>query len=258
MSWGAITGAAISVGGALLTKKKAPDTAAPAQVNLQDQQKAAIEGNLNAEGNIETLLSKANSYTQQQAIDLMNQAVPGYSKFAGNLLKTGADKLAHPYDLPEDVTANLNRISAERGISRGTAGQTNQYSALRDLGLNMLDYGNQNYQQAIQALSAVTGTAPRISPMSPMSFYVTPAQNAQVAAGNAANVQAAQQGANNAATAASNFNNQNLWDSISKGAGSALPAIIGALNQPNASNPYNGSNPRLQPADPNSATGGNF
>jgi len=257
-AWAAIAGAAVSVGGALLTQKKAPATAAPATVNLQQQQQNAIGGNLNAEGNIETLISKANNYTQQQAIDLMNQAVPGYSQFAGNLLETGEQKLAHPYDLPADVTANLNRISAERGISRGTAGQTNQYSALRDLGVNMLDYGNQNYQQAIQALSAVTGTAPRISPMSPMSFYVTPAQNAQVAAGNAQNIQATQQGANNAAAAVSNFNNQNLWDSISKGSGQALPTIIGALNQPNNSNPYNGSNPRLGATDPNSPTGGNF
>ncbi len=224
MSWGAIAGAAISVGGAMLTKKKAPDTAAPATVNLQQQQQNAIGGNLNAEGNIETLLSKANNYTQSQAIDLMNQAVPGYSKFAGNLLQTGADKLAHPYDLPADVQSNLDRISAERGISRGTAGQTNQYSALRDLGVNMLDYGNQNYQQAIQALSAVTGTAPRISPMSPMSFYVTPAQNAQVAAGNASNIQATQQGAYNASAAANNFNNQNLWDSIARGSGQAISA----------------------------------
>lgn len=259
MSWGAIAGAAISVGGAMLTKKKAPDTAAPATVNLQQQQQNAIGGNLNAEGNIETLLSKANNYTQSQAIDLMNQAVPGYSKFAGNLLQTGANKLAHPYDLPADVQSNLDRISAERGISRGTAGQTNQYSALRDLGVNMLDYGNQNYQQAIQALSAVTGTAPRISPMSPMSFYVTPAQNAQVASGNANNIQATQQGAYNASAAASNFNNQNLWDSISKGTGAATTALINNYNQPTtpSTNPYNGSNPALNP-NPGSATGGGF
>jgi len=232
MSWAAVAAAAVSVGGALLSKKKAPTAVPTTPVNLQDQQNAAVTGNLNAEGNIETLLSKANSYTQQQAIDLMNKAVPGYAAFASNLMKTGADKLANPYALPQGVEDNLNRISAERGISRGTAGQTNQYSALRDLGVNMLDYGNQNFQQALQALTTVTGTAPRISPMSPMSFFVTPAQNAQVAASNNANAQATAQGAANASTAANNFNNQNLWDSISKGTGTALPAIVSSLNTP--------------------------
>ncbi len=83
----------------------------------------------------------------------------------------------------------------------------------------MLDYGNNNFQQAIQALSTVTGLSPRISPMSPMSFYVTPQQTAQVAAGNNQNQQAIQQGANNAATAAGNFNTQNLWDSLARAAG---------------------------------------
>lgn len=257
MSWGYIAGAAITVGAGMLTKKKAPAAAPYQNVNLQQQQQQAITGNAESEQNIETLLNRANSYTQQQAIDLMNKAVPGYTEYAKNLLETGQKKLQNPYALPDDVTANLNRISAERGITRGTAGQTNQYSALRDLGLNMLDYGNQNFQQAMQALTTVTGTAPRISPMSPMSFYVTPAQNAQVAAGNAQMNQAIAQGANNANAAASNWNNQNLWDSISKGAGQLLP-LLTSNSSSSSMSPYDGSNTRLAPADPTSATGGNF
>ncbi len=221
-SWVAVGTTAVSVAGSLLTKKKAPKQAAVDPVNLVDQQKQAIAGNAAAEGDIEALLTKANSYSQKSATDLMNQAAPGYSKFASSLMQTGQEKLDNPYAVPQDVTDNLNRISAERGISRGTAGQTNQYSALKDLGVNMLDYGNQNFQQAMQALTTVTGTAPRISPMSPMSFYVTPQQSAQVAAGNNANLQATQQGANNANAAASNFNNQNLWDTLSQGAGQVL------------------------------------
>ncbi len=239
-TWGAIAGAAISVvGGAVAsnnTKKKSAGVADGALVNLQDQQKDAITGNLLQEGNIETLLSKANNYTQQQATDLMNKAVPGYSDFANQLIKTGRDKLSNPYALPEDVTQNLNRISAERGISRGTAGQTNQYSGLRDLGLNMLDYGDRNFQQAIQALTTVTGTAPRISPMSPMSFYVTPNQNAAVAAGNASTLQSAA----NSKTAADNYNNQNLWDSISKGVGIAAGAAGNYYSQPKPTTPTDG------------------
>lgn len=233
MMWTAIGTTAVSVGSSFLNKPKAPAAAQYTPVNLVDEQKKAVEGNIGQENNIEALLTQANKFAQGQATDLMNQAVPGYSAYAAKLLKSGSDKLSNPYALPQDVMDNLNRISAERGISRGTAGQANQYSALKDLGVNMLDYGNNNFNQAIQALSAVTGTAPRISPMSPMSFYVTPAQSAQAAQGNNQNQQAIQQGANNANAAASNFGNQNLWDSISKGAGS----ILGAIASPQTPDP---------------------
>lgn len=237
MSWGAIAGAAISVvGGAVASnnsKKKAAPVANGALVDLQDQQAKSISGNLLQQDNIEQLLTRANNYTQGQANSLMNQAIPGYSDFAKALTQRGQEKLANPYDLPPDVTENLNRIAAERGISRGTRGQFNEYSGLRDLGLNMLDYGNQNFQQAIQALTTVTGTAPRVSPMSPMSFYVTPNQNAAVAAGNAQTLQSAA----NAQTAAQNFNNQNLWDSISKGVGIAAGAATNYFNQPTQTTP---------------------
>lgn len=239
MSWAAVAAAAVSVGGALLSKpKQAPAAAAVTPTNLVDEQSKAIAGNAQATPDIEALLKQANAFTQDQASALMEKAVPGYGAFSQNLLKAGADKLKDPYALPQDVTDNLNRISAERGISRGTAGQTNQYSALRDLGVNELDYGNANYQQAIQALTAVTGTAPRISPMSPMSFYVTPQLQAGITSQNNSNQQAVAQGANNANAAANNANNQNLWDSISKGAGLIIPKLFD--QQPTNSKPSTG------------------
>ena len=249
MAWAAIASAAVSVGGALLSKKSAPAAVQTTPVNLQQQQSQSIAGTEANFGNIADLTTQANNYSQKSAIDLMNQAVPGYSQFASNLLQTGADKLANPYAVPQDVTDNLNRISAEQGISRGTAGQTNQYSALRDLGQNMLAYGNNNFNQAIQALTTVTGTAPKISPLSPQSFFVTPQQNAQVAATNNQNQQATAQGAANASTAASNFNNQNLWDTISKGTGQAIPSLIAAYNQNSTIN-TNGGTPGATPGFP--------
>lgn len=212
-------GAIVSLASGFFNKKKAPATVPYTPVDLATEQKKTLAGNLAAQPDIETLLSKANAFTQGQATDLMEKAVPGYAAFAKNLLQTGADKLANPYDLPAGVTENLNRISAERGISRGTAGQTNEYSALRDLGVNMLDYGNQNFQQALQALTTVTNLSPRISPLSPMSFYVTPAQQASVTQDNNVRRQAIEQGGANARTDARNWNTQNLWDSIARSAG---------------------------------------
>lgn len=224
MSAGAFSSIA-SLGSALFNKQKAPTTVPYVPVDLQQTQQQSITGNAAAEGSIEDLLSKANSYTQNQADSLLEKAVPGYHAFATNLLQAGADKLANPYALPQDVTDKLNQVAAEKGISRGTAGQTNQYSALKDLGVNMLDYGNQNFQQAIQALSTVTGLAPRISPLSPMSFYVTPQQQAQNQTYTNTTQQQIAQGGANAATAARNWNTNNLWDSLHTSAAEADTSV---------------------------------
>lgn len=219
MSWVAVAGTAVSVGAGLLNKKKAPAAIPTKEVNLQEEQTKALEGNLANEGKIEDLLTKANKFTQGQASDLMEQAVPGYGKLSKSILDAGQEKIDNPYDLPEEFIANLDRLGAERGVSRGTRGQFNQYDVQRDIGVNMLEFGKSNFAHALNALTTVSGTAPRISPMSPLSMYVTPQQTAQIQAGNNANNQATAQGGANAQAAASNQNSQNLWDSIAQAAG---------------------------------------
>lgn len=248
--WGTVIGGLI---GAFANKKKAaptapfvpvnPITGAPA-VNAQEQQQASISGNLASEDDLEKLLSQSNKFQQGQASSLLEQAVPGYGKLSSSITGLSQQKADHPYDLPPEVQQNLSRIAAEKGINTGTSGQTRQFSALRDLGVNMLDYGSQNFQQALQGLQTVTGIAPKVSPMSPMSFLLTPGQNIGVAQGNQqvqqntqvtnANIarqnntgqQDTTQGGNNAGTAASNFNNQNMWDNLTRSI-TSIPASGG-------------------------------
>lgn len=217
--WVQLIPAAISLASGLLNKKKAPPAVQTKEVNLQEEQKRALEGNLANQDKIEDLLTRANRFTQGQASDLMEQAVPGYGKLSKSILGSAQEKIDNPYDLPEGLIENLDRLGAERGVTRGTRGQFNQYDVQRDLGVNMLEFGKSNFAQALQALTTVTGVAPRVSPMSPMSMYVTPQQTAQVAAGNNANQQATAQAGANAQTAARNFNTQNLWDSLAQAAG---------------------------------------
>lgn len=220
-TWAALGAAALSVTGSavIANNTKKPQTAQYTPVDLQAEQNKAITGNVANQQKIEDLISSSNTFAQQQANSLMEQAVPGYSQFAQSLLKSGQEALKNPYELPQDVQDNLTRIAAERGISRGTRGQFNDYSALRDLGVNMLDYGNNNFNRAMSALTTVAGTAPRISPMSPMSFYVTPGMSAENQAQTNQMNQAIQQGSYNADAALSNFKTQSLWDSITKAVG---------------------------------------
>lgn len=234
MSWAAVAGAAISIGGSLL-KPKAKAGAQAAPIDLTEQQGKSITGNLQNEGDIEKLLSQANSFTQGQASSLMEQAMPGYNKLAAQFTQTASNDLAHPYDVPKDVTDNLTRLAAERGISAGTKGEFNDFSLLRDFGVNSLTYGASKIQQAQSITSMLGSLAPKVNPLSPLSFYVTPGQQAQVAAGN----QSQQQAANNSGAAANNYNNDNLWGSIIGGAGSVVGSAF--AQQGSASKANNGN-----------------
>lgn len=211
--WGAAIGGVL--GGLFGGKKaKAPELAPP--IDLNAEAKKSLSGNLSNQDDIETLLSRANSFNQEQNISLMEKAMPGYGALSKQLTGTATDLLSDPYNLPKDVEQNLVRLAGERGISAGTKGEFNDFSLLRDFGINSLQYGQSRINQAQGITGLLASIAPKVNPLSPMAFYVTPQQTAQVAAGNQAN----QQAANNANAAAQNYNNANTWDSIVSAAGS--------------------------------------
>lgn len=206
----------------LFNKQKAPAKADYTPVDLTAEQKKSIDANLGAEASIEQLLSQANKYTQGQSNSLMEMAVPGFSKLAQKFTTMAGDSLDNRYNMPKEVTDNLSRIAAERGISTGVRGQAGDFSLLRDLGVNMLDYGRSQTQQAQSLLSTIVGLSPRVNPMSPLSFYVTPKQQAGVTGDNNVRSQRISQDANNADASAANWNQSNLWNSLT------LASVLGA------------------------------
>lgn len=223
---GAIILGAASLAKGLLNKKKAPDVVPYKEVNAQDEQSKAIKGNIAAEPDIEQLLTRSNRYQQGQQNDLMEQALPGYGKLSQTLLGQYQKQASNPYDLPDDVTQNLTRLSAERGINRGTSGQTNSYDLLRDFGINSMQYGQSNLTSALGGLSTLTGIAPKVSAASPLSFYLSPQQQIAVTTDNNTKQQQILQGGANAKTGAANANTQNLWDGI-MGAAGAFAGVAG-------------------------------
>ncbi len=210
-----------SIGGALASKQKAPKAAAP--IDLQAEQSKAVAGNTANEGGIEALLSRANSFNQDQNISLLEKAMPGYSALSKGLTNTAQSELADPYSLPKDVQDNIARLAAERGISAGTKGEFNDFSLLRDFGVNSLQYGQSRINQAEGITGLLASIAPKVNPMSPMSFYVTPGQTADIAAGNTSR----QQANLNAGAAADNYNSTSLWGAVTKGVGTLAGAYTG-------------------------------
>jgi hypothetical protein len=219
MSWVAVGAAAVTVVGGAVTannKPKAPQVAGYTPVDLQQQQKDALEGNLASQSSIEKLLAQSNTFQQGQAVSLANQAMPGYSDLAKTLTSRAQGLAEHPYDVPKEVQDNLARIAAERGISAGTRGQFNDFSLLRDFGVNSLQYGASNLSQASQITNLLSSIAPKVNPMSPLSFYVTPEQNAANTTQNNQTQQGIAQSANNANAAAQNANTA-TWNNLING-----------------------------------------
>lgn len=226
--WGTTIGATTSLLSGILNRQQAPNGVRfdpnYQPVDLQAEQRNAITGNLSAEPTIEELLSRADRYTQGQARSLMEMAMPGFGKLQERFMTLAGDNLKNPYALPPGVSENLTRIAAERGINTGVHGQAQDYSLLRDFGVNMLQYGDSRVNQAQSLLTTIGNLSPRVSPMSPLSFYVTPMQqasnadNTQQTLLNIAKVNNGIDNASaNAAAAASNWNRQNMWDSIASG-----------------------------------------
>src|ERR1043166_1627111 len=154
-------------------KSAASHVAAPISMSQVTQDSAL--GNISAEPDIEALIRTSNSFNQQQNLSLLNKAIPGYSQIQQNLAKQAASYSANPYQLPAGVADNLNRLAAERGIHTGVKGQAQDYSLLRDFGVNLLNYGQQNINNTQSILSTLAGLG-KVNPLSPLSFYGTPGQ----------------------------------------------------------------------------------
>ena len=216
-------------------------------VDLQEEQTKAIEGNLANQAKIESLVSSTNTFNQSQATSMMEQAIPGFSALQSKLMATTNDLLTNPYDLPKDVQTNLERLAAERGVSAGTRGTFNEFSLLRDLGVNSLQYGQSRINQAGGLAGIISSIAPKANVMSPLSFYNTPQQYAANQQLTNANNQAVAQGAINANLAATNYQNAGIANAITGLAGVAGSVDWGKLggSQQAATGKYN-----LYPASP--------
>lgn len=196
-------------------------------VDLQEEQTKAIEGNLANQAKIESLVSSTNTFNQSQATSMMEQAIPGFTALQSKLMTTTNDLLTNPYDLPKDVQTNLERLAAERGVSAGTRGTFNEFSLLRDLGVNSLQYGQSRINQAGGLAGIISSIAPKANVMSPLSFYNTPQQYAANQQLTNANNQATTQGAINASLAATNYQNAGIVNAITGLAGSVDWGKIG-------------------------------
>ena len=194
------------------SKKLEAPTFAGTYLNPSTQTKDALTATQDNQAQAQQVESATNTFQQGQANSMMEQALPGWGKLQSSLMSTTQDLLKNPYSLPDDVQQNLERVAAEKGISAGTRGQFNQFSLLRDLGVNELQYGQNRIAQAGNLSNLLASTAPRVNPMSPLSYMVTPGQETAALMQNNDYRQASE----NAQVGLSNYKTQLLMDANSQ------------------------------------------
>jgi hypothetical protein len=204
---GALLGGAA---GLFAGKQKAPPQAVYQPVDVQEEQRRAIAGNLANFDAAATLAAKGNTFSQNEAARLLEQAIPGFGALQKRLLASVDADLSSQTTLPADVQDQIARFAAEKGVTRGTSGNFNAFSLVKDFGFNLVDWQQAARARALNTLSTVYGFAPRVNVMSPMASMVDPSTAIQVASQNNQAQFGAAQAGYNAQTAAANYQRSQL------------------------------------------------
>lgn len=204
---GAVLGGAL---GLFSGKQKAPPQAVYQAVDVQEEQRRAIAGNLANFDAAATLAAKGNTFSQSEAARLLEQAIPGFGALQKRLLASVDADLNSQATLPADVQDQIARFAAEKGITRGTSGNFNAFSLVKDFGFNLVDWQQASRARALNTLSTVYGFVPRVNVMSPMASMVDPTTAIQIASQNNQAQFGAAQAGYNAQTAAANYQRSQL------------------------------------------------
>ena len=150
-------------------------------INLGDVSKANIQANLQNLPLAQQLVAQSDAFEQDRLLGLTEKAMPGFRRYQELLTRAGQERLENPYELPADQQEFLRRKAAEQGITRGTAGQFNEFDLMRDFGISSMQYGSQRLQEAQSVFQQLNATMPRVNPTSPLNFLTTGQQAQQQA-----------------------------------------------------------------------------
>jgi hypothetical protein len=163
---------AVKAGQAVMPER-APSAPAPNAQEATFSAANALGANM---GILQGVSGSINSFNQTEATRLAEQATPGLSALNARLMSEANAALDSQNKLPQDVINQISQFAAERGISRGTAGQFEDLSLVRDFGLNLTSWRQSQQQQAASLSGQAVANSPRVNPMSPLQLAISPSQ----------------------------------------------------------------------------------
>lgn len=212
MTWGYVAVGAGTLIAGVLSKPKAPKAVTPATIDANKAVSDSLSANSANFNSAAALSKRTNDFNQSEATRLLEKSIPGFGAIQSKLLSKVNEDLSSD-GLSPDVKSNLQRLAAERGITRGTSGGFNDFNLVKDFGFNLVDFENAKRARALTTLSSVYGMAPRVNPMTPMASFVTPNTLLGAQQSNEQARQGQQQGQANADAAASNANSS-MWGGV--------------------------------------------
>lgn len=174
------------LGAALGFKGKKPKVPEFTPIDVQAQQQKAISGNIAALPEAQRLSSQVNLFNQQQILQMLEQAFPGF----GGISRKASENIAAGLrgEIPQDVTTQVINRAASRGVAGGygRASGLGRSLVARDLGATSYDITQRALTSAQSWLQSIrTGAMPEL--LSPTSMFITPQQQVAFAFENQAN-----------------------------------------------------------------------
>jgi hypothetical protein len=165
-----------SIAGTLIRGDTRPKVPKFTPIDVTGEQREAIAGNISNLPEAARLGAETNKATTDQYLTMLERIIPGFSQL--NSKAIGNIKSLLSGELPSDVENRIGRYAAERGIVRGTGGNSEfeQYAQLRDLGLTSLEMTDRGLDAASRWMATTTGRAPF---MDFTSMFITPQQRIQ-------------------------------------------------------------------------------
>ena len=155
------------------TYGRRPDKIWLDRVDAEQQQQAAITGNIDATTKAGELSRKAGEMDTDALIALMERALPNYADTQGKALEMARSMMGG--EAPQAMRDQVAKRAREKDIAAGTTGsQFANFGELQSFGLNTLDVmqkGFDMFGQVADRTRALVG-----NPMSVTSMFMTPEQ----------------------------------------------------------------------------------
>jgi hypothetical protein len=175
-----LAGAALMIGGSAMAAGKKVKVPNFNRVNIENEQKAAIAGNLAALQPATELAQKTTAAEQSQLEAQLRRAIPGYDQLVSQAGKNIGANLRG--EISQDVQSQLQRSAAGRALGGGFgagSGMGRNLSA-RDLGLTGMQIQNQGLAQAQNFIQQQRAFG-MVQPFSVSSMFISPTQRINLA-----------------------------------------------------------------------------
>lgn len=173
-------GAAAMIGGAAMSAGKKVKVPQFQKVDVEGEQRKAIQNNLANFDQASQLAAKTTSADQAVLTEQLRKAIPGYDQIISKASQNIQSQLGG--EINPDVSAQVQRSSAARALAGGYGASSGLGRSLtaRDLGLTSMGIQQQGFGNALNFIQSQRRAA-TVNPMSVSSMFISPSQRLNIA-----------------------------------------------------------------------------